>query len=157
MNTAQANNCLSVLTELFPLADLQEAELKLFREAIMEFEGADVLAEIQRHRLVAKFNRPTFAEMLANLRRSPWRKRIDREAAERATVQANWAEHQREVDDLLASIHPDEIGRLAAQFDRENPSPSGRPRTIDPKIHRAFREWLWTWVRRDTASKEIVK
>lgn len=91
------------------------------------------------------------------LGRSPHHRRIDEESAQRAQVNSAWAAHQVEIDDLLASIHTSEIEKLVEQFEREHPSPGGRRRNIDPKVNRAFREWLWTWARRDSASKEIVK
>lgn len=67
MTTIEAKSCLALLAELFPQADLQTAELTLFRDALCKFDQADATDAIRNHRLTATFNRPQFNKILADL------------------------------------------------------------------------------------------
>lgn len=67
MNTVESKECLSLLTDLFPQADLQIAELEVFRDALTRFARSEAIDAIRTHRLTAKFNRPTFGAILADL------------------------------------------------------------------------------------------
>ena len=67
MNQAESHECLLSLAELFPQADLQEAELAVFRKALLPFQKQDVVDAIGKHRLLCKFSRPTFKDILTDL------------------------------------------------------------------------------------------
>lgn len=68
MTHLESDECIRVLIELFPQAELGEAELKLFREEILKFDRDDVVNAIREHRLTARFSKPEFRAIFARTR-----------------------------------------------------------------------------------------
>ena len=76
MQPLEANQCVNDLCELFPTAELTEAELGLFKSSIIPFDRADVVAAMQKHRVTTPFNRPTLQAIVEPLRGATRHQRI---------------------------------------------------------------------------------
>lgn len=67
MKPDSALKCVALMAELFPQADLQEAELSVFRDALLPYMESDALDAIRTHRLKCQYSRPKFNEILTDL------------------------------------------------------------------------------------------
>lgn len=83
--------------------------------------------------------------------------RLQSEINERERERRAWNRHVDEVDRSVKSISASEMPGLIEQYNREHPHPFAKTRTIDPAIHHAFREWLWSWKKLNEKSAEILK
>ena len=96
MNSDQAINAIDELSMLFPKAELEQAELKLFTESIGKFDYSMFVEVVRDHRLHNDFYRPKIGHILSEVEKRHVDKCGRRETASTAVTHGETIRQHRQ-------------------------------------------------------------